>query len=269
MSYIKTNRHIGLESMQKNSIKKEFDSITDLGFKNLVVSGCSFTHTLSSKVPTTWPYYFRDLATFQEVFSCAVPGAGNYFISQSVIWGLETNKLPPDQTLVVVMWSGHDREDGIFSSNAIDNDSNFVYHFTNNVSHGMTGGSSRNGDGNTRWFGYRDIHKFKSFESRAVENAIWKIQLKRYLDACGYQSIFVDFLDPAVPNRTNNFDIVKFLPDTIKETYSSIMDPVQDIYSFCLKRMLLSNDDFHPSPDGNLAWTREILIPYCENGLYK
>jgi hypothetical protein len=133
----------------------------------------------------------------------------------------------------------------------------------------MTGGSSRNGDGNTRWFGYRDIHKFKSFESRAVENAIWKIQLKRYLDACGYQSIFVDFLDPAIPNRTNNFDIVKFLPDTIKETYSSIMDPVQDMYSFCLKRMLLSDDDFHPSPDGNLAWTREILIPYCKNGLYK
>ena len=261
---------IPIQSMQKYKIKKQFDSIVDLGFKNLVVGGCSFTYTLPGiKMPTTWPYYFRDLATFQEVFSCAMPGVGNYFISQSVIWGLETNKLPLDQTLVVVMWSGHDREDAIFSSNAIDNNANYVYNYTNNVCHGTTGGSSRNGDGNTHWFGYRDIHKFKSLESRAVENAIWKIQLKRYLDACGYQSIFVDFVDPAVPNRTSNFDIVKFLPDTIKETYSSIMDPVQDIYSFCLKRMLLSDDDFHPSADGNLAWTREILIPYCENGLYK
>ena len=217
-------------------------------------------------MPTTWPYYFRDLAAFQEVFSCAIPGAGNYFISQSVIWGLETNKLPPNQTLVVVMWSGHDREDEIFSSNAIDIDSNYAYHFTNNVCHGTTGGSFRNGDGNTHWFGYRDIHKFKSLESRAVENAANRTKNH---SGRGDESIFVDFLDPAIPNRTNNFDIVKFLPDTIKETYSSIMDPVQDMYSFCLKRMLLSDDDFHPSPDGNLAWTREILIPYCKNGLYK
>jgi hypothetical protein len=259
-----------IPSMQQHEIIKQFDSIADLGFKNLVVGGCSFTYTLPvAEMPTTWPYYFRDLATFQEVFSCTMPGAGNYFISQSIIWGLETNKLPPDQTLVVIMWSGHDREDAIFSSDAIDNSANFVYNFTNNVCHGLTGGAGRDGDGNTRWFGYRDIHKFKSFESRAVENAIWKIQLKRYLDACGYQSIFVDFLNTDVPSRTDNFDIVKFLPDAIKETYSSIMDPVQDIYSFCLKRMLLADDDFHPSPNGNLAWTREILIPYCKDKLHK
>jgi hypothetical protein len=162
------------------------------------------------------------------------------------------------------MWSGHDREDEIFSSDAIDVNSNFVYHFTDNVCLGLTGGSTRDGDGNTNWFGYRDIHKFKNFESRAIENAIWKIQLKRYLDNLGYQSIFVDFLDPKFPNRTNNFDIIEFLPDAIKETYNSIMDPVQDMYSFCLKRMLLDNDDFHPSPDGHLAWTKDVLLPYCK-----
>jgi hypothetical protein len=260
---------ISIKSMQEHSVKQGFDSVTDLGFKNLVVGGCSFTCTSGGGRPVSWPYYFRDLASIQKVFSCAIPGAGNYFISQSIIWGLETKKLPPDQTLVVVMWSGHDREDEIFSSETIDNDSNYVYQFTDNVCHGLTGGSTRDGDGNTRWFGYRDIHKFKNFESRAIENAIWKIQLKRYLDGCGYQSIFVDFLDPAIPNRSNNFDIVKFLPDTIKATYNLIMDPVQDIYSFCIKRMLLSKDDVHPSPDGNLAWTREVLLPYCRNKFNK
>lgn len=251
--------------MQERIIKRNFDSVIDFGFKNLVIGGCSFSHTLdNTAVPTTWPYYFRDLASFQKVFSCAIPGAGNYFISQSIIWGLETKKLPVDQTLVVVMWSGHDREDEIFSSESIDSDSNFVYNFTDKVSHGLPGVPTRNGDGNTRWFGYRDIHKFKSHESRAVENAIWKIGLKRYLDALGYRSIFVNFLNPAFPSRTDNFDIVKFLPDTIKSTYNEIMDPVQDMYSFCLKKMLLSNDNFHPSPDGHLAWTRDILLPYSK-----
>ena len=43
------------------------------------------------------------------------------------------------------------------------------------------------------------------------------------------------------------------------------MDPVQDLYSFCLKRMLLSDDDFHPAPDGHLAWTKDALLPYCKN----
>ena len=257
-------------STHSRKIKKNFDAVVDFRFKNLVVGGCSFTYTVpGSGVPTTWPYYFRDLTSLSDVFSCALPGAGNYFISQSIIWELETKKLPPDQTLVIVMWSGNDREDEIFSSDAIDSDSNFVYQFTDKVCHGSTGAPTRNGDGNTKWFGYRDIHKFKSFESRSVENAIWKIGLKRYLDALGYQSIFVNFLDPAFPNRTNDFDIVKFLPDTIKTTYNSIMDPVQDIYSFCLKKMLLDNDDFHPLPDGHLAWTKEVLLPYSQNKFHK
>jgi hypothetical protein len=258
------------ESMQRHHIKRNFEPVVDLGFKNLVVGGCSFTHTYSKSTgPTTWPYYLRDLASIREVFSCAMPGAGNYFISQSVIWGLETKKLPTDETLVIVMWSGHDREDEIFSSDAIDSDSNFVYQFTDKVCHGIPGAPTRNGDGNTQWFGYRDIYKFKSVESRAVENAVWKIGLKGYLDALGYQSIFVNFLDPAFPNRTNDFDIVKFLPDTVKTTYNSIIDPVQDIYSFCLKRMLLGDDNFHPSPNGHLAWARDALLPYCKNKFNK
>ena len=261
---------ISESSMHSCMIKRNFDKVVDFGFKNLVVGGCSFTYTITGpQVPTTWPYYFRDLSSIHKVFSCALPGAGNYFISQSIIWGLETKKLPPDETLVVVMWSGHDREDEIFSSDAINNNANFVYQFTDKVCHVSTGGTSREGDSNSQWFGYRDIHKFKSLESRAVENAIWKIGLKRYLDALGYQSIFVNFLDPTFPNRSDNFDIVKFLPDPIKTTYNSIMDPVQDLYSFCLKNMLLSDDDFHPSPNGHLAWTRNVLLPYCKNKFNK
>jgi hypothetical protein len=109
--------------MQKHNIKRNFENTVDLGFKNLVVGGCSFTNTINGgNVPTTWPYYLRDLANIQEVFSCAVPGAGNYFISQSIIWGIETKKLHPDETLIVVMWSGTNREDEIFSSDAIDTD---------------------------------------------------------------------------------------------------------------------------------------------------
>lgn len=256
--------------MQQLLVERNFDTIAQLGFKNLVVAGCSFTTThRGPNVPTSWPYYLRDLSKFDRVFSCAIPGGGNYFISQSLVWGLENQQLKPDQTLVVVMWSGNDREDEIFSEDAIDLDANFVYYFTDNVCHGMAGSPHRNSDPNTKWYGHRDIYKFKNKQSRAVENAIWTISLKGYLNDAGYQSIFVKFLDPAVPNITANFDIVDFLPPTIKTKYNSVMDPIQDMYSFCLKKMLLGEDNFHPSPDGHLAWTRERLLPYCQNRFSK
>jgi len=44
------------KSMEKRLVKQNFDSVVNLGFKNLVVGGCSFTHTIAGiSVPTTWP----------------------------------------------------------------------------------------------------------------------------------------------------------------------------------------------------------------------
>ena len=35
-------------SISENNIKRNVESIVDLGFKNLVVGGCSFTNTIST-----------------------------------------------------------------------------------------------------------------------------------------------------------------------------------------------------------------------------
>jgi lysophospholipase L1-like esterase len=32
-------------------------------------------------------------------------------------------------------------------------------------------------------------------------------------------------------------------------------------YEFAVKNDMLADDDFHPSPDGHLNWTREVLLP--------
>jgi hypothetical protein len=193
-------------------------------YKKIITCGCSFS---DPSTPFTWVNLLeRNLKRINSelVFDHrGLSSQGNQLIQKKTVHAIHkalSEGYKPEEICVFVMWSGHDREDEIFSFDAIDNNANFVYQFTDKVCHVSTGGTTREGDGNSRWFGYRDIHKFKSLESRAVENAIWKIGLKRYLDALGYQSIFVNFLDPTFPNRSDNFDIVKFLPDPINTTYS-------------------------------------------------
>jgi hypothetical protein len=246
-------------------VKRTFDPEVKLGFDNLVVSGCSFTHQFM-ETSTSWPYYLKDLAGFDELFSCALSGAGNYHISQSVIWTIENLKPDPAKTLVAVMWSGYDRDDDILDASAIDQEFPWAYRYTDTVYSGMTGGSdAQNSWSNVKMFFFRDLAKLKSKESRAVENSIWMISLKRYLDALGYQSVFMHYLDRTLPSRTNDFRIDNLLPKPISDTLKSITDAVQDPYSFCLKRSLLSEDDFHPTPDGYLSWTREVLIPHLKS----
>ena len=43
----------------------------------------------------------------------------------------------------------------------------------------------------------------------------------------------------------------------------------QNFYRFCLYHNLMSEDDFHPSPDGHLTWTRECLLPSLVDKLSK
>ena len=255
------------KSMQNGTVNKVFDPIINLGFDNLIVGGCSYSHQ-TGDVPISWPYYLRDLAGFKKVFLCSVPGAGNYHISQSIIWGIENLKPDPTKTLVAIMWSGYNREDEIFDASAIDHTYPWNYKYTDNVYHGLTGGTDlQNSWSNVNMFFFRDITKLKSKESRAVENSIWMISLKRYLDALGYKSIFMHYLDPKIPNRTDDFIIKDFLPEKIWDTLTQITNNIQDPYSFCLKHLLLSTDEFHPSPDGYLKWTREILLPYLKNNI--
>ena len=34
-----------------------------------------------------------------------------------------------------------------------------------------------------------------------------------------------------------------------------------DLHTWALKNDQLTSDDFHPSPDGHLEWTRKVLLP--------
>ena len=85
------------------NIKKQFDTIADLGIDNLIVSGCSFTHNNYNSSAVKWPYFLKDLGGFKQVLDCSLPGAGNQHISNSLLWALNIDQPDPKNSLIVVV----------------------------------------------------------------------------------------------------------------------------------------------------------------------
>lgn len=254
---------------QKQSpILKSHDLQTDLGFETLIVSGCSFTYN-GSQYAESWPYVLRDLAGFSRVLDCSLPGAGNYHISNALRWSIDFDNVDPNNCLVIVMWSDTSRVDSIVSNEHIH---------TTNVQHrwygkndpsavtAFSGGRQEWFWTNLKWQWFRDLLNIKTNKTMAIENYLHVVGLAQWLESRGFKFIFTDFVDFDLPSRSSTFDPSEHLPDHLARKYKSYFDPkLQTIYSYCLKRDLLMEDDFHPAPQGQLEWTQNVLLPYLKS----
>lgn len=235
--------------------------IVDLGLKYLVVSGCSFTYNNNELHASTWPYILKDLAGFQEVLDCSLPGAGNNHICQSLIWALSCDLPPPEQTLVIVMWSGNDRDDCIMSHNNL-NEYPMRFYYGEDAVTGLTGGFART-HGNCI-NGIDILGKIKSNQSRAIENYLYMSQAESWLAHHGYDFVFVDYLDRKKYQPGMDFDIDQYLPIKQKLHKQSMMAPIVDLYSWAKENGGFCEDGFHPNFESNLSWTEKILIPHLQ-----
>jgi hypothetical protein len=242
------------------NIQKQFETVHDFGIQNLIVSGCSFTYNNHETSAVAWPYYLRDLGGFEQVLDCSLPGAGNNHIANSLQWAIEVDKPAPDSSLVIVMWSGCDRDDYICSDSNDNKQYPFSFKYTNSVISGICGGSSPQSKGNTI-AGLKDLAQTKTLESRSIENYLYINGLWHYLKNLEYRFIFLNFLDGNLPSRTYHFDITKHLPIAPKNQYNSMLTKITDPHTWALKNDLLIDDDFHPSPAGHLDWTQKVLLP--------
>jgi len=242
------------------NLQKQFDTIHDFGIQNLIVSGCSFTYNNHETLALTWPYYLRDLGGFDQVLDCSLPGAGNSHITDSLQWALEVDRPNPANSLVIVMWSGCDRDDYICSDSNDNKQYPFSFRYTNSVISGIGGGMNAQSKGNTI-NGLKNLEQTKTLESRSIENYLYINSLWHYLKNSKYKFIFLNFLDGNLPSRTCHFDIANYLPTTIKNHYNSMFTKLTDLYTWSLKNDLLSGDDFHPSVNGHLDLTRTVLLP--------
>lgn len=239
---------------------KQFDTLHDFGIKNLIVSGCSFTYNNSDVHLCTWPYYLRDLGGFEQVYDCSIPGAGNYHISHSLQWSLETTNLDPKESLVIVMWSGNDRDDCIMNKDFVKSSYPYEYHYDPKVVSGITGGSYSRASGNVDEL--KSIISIKTKKSRAVENYLYINSLKCYLTQKNYRHLFLNYMPrDSVPNWPD-FEIDKFLPKSLEKKFQNLFNDIENIHRYSVAHdLLMPNDLFHPNPNGHLSWTKQILIP--------
>lgn len=233
-------------------IKKQFETIHHFGFKNLIVSGCSFTYNNHDTLAVTWPYYLRDLGGFDQVLDCSLPGAGNYHIANSLQWAIEVDKPDPASSLVIVMWSGCDRDDYICAEEHI-NAYPYKFNYGKNIATAIPSNSVSDTLSN--------LSRTKNLDSRAVENYLYINGLWHYLKNLKYQLVFLNFLDGNLTSRSGHFDITKHLPSTISHQYKAMFTKITDPYTWALKNDLFSDDDFHPSSNGHLDWTQRVLLP--------
>lgn len=253
--------------MQVKQLAQTIPALRDSGFKNLIVSGCSFTHNPNRQYSIAWPEYLAMRYTVPNLVNCALSGAGNSHINASTQWALESTYYDPAESLIVVMWSGNDRDDLIIDPAQINPNYPFTYHYNENAAAAITGGSHEGATSNAQE-SFRVVTKLKSPASRAVENYLYVNSLYNYLENHGYRFVFLDFLDRSLPSRTLDITVTDYLPADLAQRYASRFAPVDNIYAWCLQRDLLAADDFHPSPAGHLAWTDRVLIPYLDSVLF-
>ena len=251
--------------MTPSAVPRHFECAVDLGYSDLITSGCSFSYNNHHTAPVSWPLYLRDLGGFERATNLAVCGAGNRHITASTQWFLELHRPDPATTLIVVMWSGHDRDDDIVSQQLmIPNGHDFSYQ--PDVVTVYSGGCAEQDSGNAREDYWRLHQKYKTRQSRAVENYLYISSLYHYLRANSYRFVFLKYLDYSLPSRTVDFDIQPYLPLNLQSRWDDMINTdIANIYQWCLRRDLLCDDDFHPSPDGHLAWTRTVLLPYLSS----
>jgi hypothetical protein len=236
------------------NIKKCFQQTHQSQFKNLLVSGCSFTYNNSEVHACSWPYYLRDLAGFDQVYDGSQSGAGNNHIFNSVVNEIESNKnISSESTLVIVMWSGLTRTD-VIATSKLTKPWHFMsnYHFDDKFSTlSISDVDKKTTDLETLCYYYR---RLIDSDAQVYESMLKITALYHYLKNKNFSFVFLNYMNP-----TNE---LSFLNSPLVNTVKTLIDPVLHLGTYASETKKLEYNDGHPSPDGYLDWTREHLIPY-------
>lgn len=251
-------------------------------YKNLVVSGCSFTSNFPAKPkePWNWPNMIADWSGM-HIYNLAIPGAGNSHISKSIKLFLSTNKLSPEDTLVIVMWSGIGRIDFITDPSLSNFKSSypFIYDYFANKAELSLGGN---------WWNIRnpsniqkliiEYSKYQSDYTLAVESFLEMSSLNNFLQTANYKNYQTSFCNYNRLSELKGDACVVDYWTVLKELNLSLdtsnwipFDETDYYGNWARKNNLIDPyDDCHPYKDAPERWPKEILIPYLikENILY-
>jgi hypothetical protein len=240
-------------------------------YKNLVVSGCSFTHEPNNEwYPFAWPSMLAE-TTGMKVYNFAIPGAGNNHIAKSIILFLEKNKLPIEETFVLPMWSHPCRIDFITHKqlSCFKNSYPFTYDYDDYNELVLDG----------HWWNIRapkpvhkmliEYSKFQSDESLALNSWLNMNYLSSYLTAKKYSYFYTSYISYNYPYQNNNEAVLFNYVDTLSKIGLSLnktewldFQDYDHYGDYCAKNDFCDTDGFHPKyPQAQESWVYQKLIP--------
>jgi len=230
-------------------------------YKTLVVSGCSFTENRDESAHT-WSNVLANWCNM-EIVNLAVAGAGNSYISTSLIYYLETNNLDPESTLVLAMWSCYDRIDFVVDPTKFVNRQNQRKMYNEKLEHFMAGG--------LKW-GPNDVMttKYKSLQSQhtlALQNWLDFSNLTNYLNSKRYQHRFTATHDVLYGQGADPIGLLELLKsinlelDTSNWVCIDKKDKIATLEEFATYYDQRIPDDLHPTRVGHEMWLEQKLVP--------
>lgn len=241
--------------------------------KNLIVNGCSFTEEFDDM--PTWATFLSKKIKPDLYSNISQSAAGNRYICDSTMTFLESNKIPKENTLIIIMWSGIDRKDIHISRewfNYIKERYNY-YHQENDGSYYLNSGGEVNSwleNKETKKI-FEGLYKTSDYKSMCIESLLCFKQLESYLKENKYNFLLTSFFNiwEKIKNSSRKYEI--FIKDycsgmPIYENFDLnswwfIDNEKNCIGDYCNGLNYLDSDKFHPSSAGHSKFA-DILYSY-------
>lgn len=238
--------------------------------KNLLISGCSFTEK------PLWGDAWGEIAAKELGLKClnvAKGAAGNDYIFNSIVDA--TCNFSPDDTMVVVMWSGIGRKDIRVSSeywNILDYKFKTKTNFDEDKYYVFSGGMSNcwmDNSESDRLF--RNLYKSSDPFTLCKDSLVNFLNLENFLKVKGFKYKFTSFMNCWNPTTQTtpigDYSIGHFCKDN--QLYKSfdfsdwlfVNENKDGFYEYTKNKNLISADGIHPNAIAHKQFSCEIIIP--------
>ena len=221
----------------------------------LVCGGCSFTDQRNDlHVPLAWPGYLVARCGFERAIDVSRTGAGNEYITTSILNQLEqmTDREIQD-ILLLIVWTGPNRLERLIDRQQLEGWEGYV----DSVQFARSSLDPKNMSLDPRFYKGEVLRSWKNI-----------VLLENYLKsrdiAFGFSFFYNAFDPPFLPRASTDVEFAGWLDKHKLQRLrqcSWLHDHSDSLYEYCFYQDLLSQDLFHPTSEGQLRWTDEILIP--------
>ncbi len=239
--------------------------------KNFIASGCSFTQGMHGH---NWPNIIAQKYNPAWHRNLARGAAGNYYIAESVINCLNTEKFNPKETLVIIMWSGYYRLDLQVTEQIFKMLEDYQYKTEMYKNHYVFSGGQLGGWQNNLLLKnlFKSLYAVIDHEILANQTLNHMLRTQLYLEHYGYNYKFLSFINywqdakELISRQDYSLKIFNNLlyDKILKANWIFNNDKKDCFYEFAKERGLLFADNFHPNNQAQTEFAHQRIIPHIE-----